>query len=181
MQDKLRKILKYYGEEAQAKKYIEELSELMIAIIKGDIKNIKEEIADVKVMTKQFLEFDNIDLQEYEDCGIWIDFISSGTPDGSVEQNLKLEIADILRGLVLNKRNCLIEFICGFECYLERYMDINNISKEEIEKEMERKINRQLERIEREKEVKSIKEECPCMKEESYNCDMRCSMCGREL
>ncbi|WP_338631332.1 hypothetical protein [Clostridium baratii] len=151
MQDKLRKILNHYGEEAQSKKYIEKLSELMIAIIKGDIKNIIEEIADVKVMTKQFLMFNNIDLQEYEDCGIWIDFMSSDTPDEEVEQKLELEIADILRGLVLNKRNYLIEFICGFEYYLDRYMDINNISKEEIEKEMERKINRQLERIEREK------------------------------
>lgn len=41
MQDKLRKILKYYGEEAEAKKYMEELSELMIEIIKGDLKKYK--------------------------------------------------------------------------------------------------------------------------------------------
>lgn len=29
--------------------------------------------------------------------------------------------------------------------------------------------------------MKVIKEECPCMKEPSYNCGMKCSRCGREL
>ena len=26
-----------------------------------------------------------------------------------------------------------------------------------------------------------VKEQCPCMKEPSYNCGMKCSRCGREL
>lgn len=34
-------------------------------------------------------------------------------------------------------------------------------------------------------EIKDLKgeakEECPCMKEPSYNCGMKCSRCGREL
>jgi hypothetical protein len=30
-------------------------------------------------------------------------------------------------------------------------------------------------------EIIEVKEECPCMKEASYNCGMKCSRCGREL
>lgn len=28
---------------------------------------------------------------------------------------------------------------------------------------------------------REIQEQCPCMKEPSYNCGMKCSRCGREL
>jgi len=31
------------------------------------------------------------------------------------------------------------------------------------------------------KHVGEVKDECPCMKEPSYNCGMKCSRCGREL
>lgn len=29
--------------------------------------------------------------------------------------------------------------------------------------------------------IEEVEEECPCMKEKSLNCGMKCSMCGREL
>ncbi|WWU66483.1 hypothetical protein QJR26_08905 [Clostridium baratii] len=151
MQDKLRKILKYYGEEVQAKKYIEELSELMIAIIKGDIKNIKEEIADVRVMTKQVLMFKCVDIKDYK-C--WKEYVYKKMEylkDAEIEKKLQSEILDIQQGMLTVKITCVVDCVAVLEYLLDRYMDINNISKEEIEKEMERKINRQLERMEREK------------------------------
>lgn len=149
MQDKLRKILEYYGEDAQAKKSREELSELTIGIIKKDLENIKEEIADVKVMTKQVLMFDGTDKQRYKRVKRGIFEYYKDFEAGAVENELQLQILEVQKCLI---RSVLVEFsVIALECLLDRYMDINNISKEEIEKEMERKINRQLERIEREK------------------------------
>lgn len=43
----------HYGENNQKMKAIEELSELIKAICKNDIENIREEIADVYVMLEQ--------------------------------------------------------------------------------------------------------------------------------
>ena len=151
MQEKLRKILNHYREEAQTKKYIEELSELMIAIIKGDIKNIKEEIADVKVMTKQVLMFENIDIEEYKKWKKHFKENERGMDSERTERFLEMQILIIQRCILIKDKYKTSSEIAALECLLDRYMDINNISKEEIEKEMERKINRQLERIEREK------------------------------
>ena len=46
-------IADHYGKENQTIKVIEELAELIQALAKGDIENIKEEIADVRVMLEQ--------------------------------------------------------------------------------------------------------------------------------
>lgn len=46
-------IADHYGKENQTIKAIEELAELIQALAKGDIENIKEEIADVRVMLEQ--------------------------------------------------------------------------------------------------------------------------------
>ncbi|WP_338630841.1 hypothetical protein [Clostridium baratii] len=151
MQDKLRKILKYYGEEAQAKKSREELSELTIGLIKEDTENIKEEIADVKVMTKQLLMFEDMNLEVYKE---WKNYFERMKPENDkerIERTLSVILVVIQERILLEEIWEIGEDIAALEYYLDRYMDINNISKEEIEKEMERKINRQLERIEREK------------------------------
>lgn len=50
---KTKAIADYYGKEHQTIKTIEELAELIQALAKGDIENIKEEIADVRVMLEQ--------------------------------------------------------------------------------------------------------------------------------
>ena len=50
---KIKAIADYYGKEHQTIKAIEELAELIQALAKGDIENIKEEIADVRVMLEQ--------------------------------------------------------------------------------------------------------------------------------
>ena len=50
---KTKAIADYYGKEHQTIKAIEELAELIQALAKGDIENIKEEIADVRVMLEQ--------------------------------------------------------------------------------------------------------------------------------
>lgn len=50
---KIKAIADYCGKEHQTKKAIEELADLMQALAKGDIDNIKEGIADVRVMLEQ--------------------------------------------------------------------------------------------------------------------------------
>lgn len=56
-----RKVWEYYGEEAQKKKFIEELAELITALAKEDVRAIREEMADVEVMIMQFKQGLNID------------------------------------------------------------------------------------------------------------------------
>lgn len=148
MRDKLKKILEYYGEEAQAKKYREELSELTIGIIKEDTENIKEEIADVKVMTKQCLMFEDIDLERYEE---WKKHFERIKPGNDIEETISLALVVIQERILQDDTETIGFDIAVLEYYLDRYMEINNISKEEIEKEMEYKVDRQLRRIEREK------------------------------
>lgn len=50
---RIRYIADYYGKEAQSKKLIEELSELIRALVRADNDNITEEIADVEIMIAQ--------------------------------------------------------------------------------------------------------------------------------
>ena len=45
--------VKHYGVQAQFTKTIEECGELIVAIAKGDIPNIAEEVADVRIMLDQ--------------------------------------------------------------------------------------------------------------------------------
>ena len=50
---KTKEIADYYGKEHQTIKAIEELAELIQALAKEDVENIKEELADVMVMLEQ--------------------------------------------------------------------------------------------------------------------------------
>lgn len=56
-----RKVWEHYGEEAQTKKLVEELAELITAIAREDTRAIREEMADVEVMIMQFKQGFNID------------------------------------------------------------------------------------------------------------------------
>ena len=56
-----RKVWEHYGEEAQTKKLVEELAELITAIARDDIRAIREEMADVEVMIMQFKQAENCD------------------------------------------------------------------------------------------------------------------------
>ena len=56
-----RTVWEHYGEEAQTKKLVEELAELITAIARDDIRAIREEMADVEVMIMQFKQGFNID------------------------------------------------------------------------------------------------------------------------
>ena len=62
--NKLKQILKYYGEETQALKAIEELAELQRAIARQDLENMEEELADVLIMSIQLLYFTGIRKEE---------------------------------------------------------------------------------------------------------------------
>ena len=48
-----KKILNHYGEEHQVCKLMEEMAELALALLKKDVKNIHEELADVEIMLEQ--------------------------------------------------------------------------------------------------------------------------------
>jgi NTP pyrophosphatase (non-canonical NTP hydrolase) len=50
-----------YGKEHQAKKLIEELSELIRAIVRNDAENIIEELADVEIMIYQVKTLMNLE------------------------------------------------------------------------------------------------------------------------
>lgn len=60
-------ILSIYREEAQAKKVIEELAELQRAIVREDVDNIHEEIADVIIMLEQLMAFEAIDTKKIDE------------------------------------------------------------------------------------------------------------------
>ena len=65
--NRIRFILNIYGEEAQAKKVIEELAELQRAIVREDVDNIHEEIADVLIMLEQLMAFEVIDTKKIDE------------------------------------------------------------------------------------------------------------------
>ena len=49
----MRAAINHYGEGAQVKKAIEELGELIVALAKEDLTNIKDELTDVGIMIDQ--------------------------------------------------------------------------------------------------------------------------------
>lgn len=56
-----RKVWEHYGSEAQTKKLVEELAELITAIAREDARAVREEMADVEVMIMQFKQGFDID------------------------------------------------------------------------------------------------------------------------
>ncbi len=64
--NEIKKILLHFGNKNQKKKVIEELSELIKAIIKDNRKNIIEEIADVEIMLEQLKMIYLIDFHEIQ-------------------------------------------------------------------------------------------------------------------
>lgn len=63
----VKKIFSKYGEEEQALKSIEELAELQRAIVRKDLRNMEEEIADVFIMLNQLLLFRGINKKKVLD------------------------------------------------------------------------------------------------------------------
>nr|DAO33733.1 MAG TPA: nucleoside triphosphate pyrophosphohydrolase [Caudoviricetes sp.] len=64
-----RKVWEHYGEEAQTKKLVEELAELITAIAREDTRAIREEMTDVKVMIMQFengMGIDTLPIMNYK-------------------------------------------------------------------------------------------------------------------
>ncbi len=63
----LQKAIDHYGKDNQVKKSIEEMAELTKALCKGDVENIKEEIADVQIMLYQLqmIFYNGNELPEY--------------------------------------------------------------------------------------------------------------------
>ena len=57
----MRYALMHYSEGAQIKKAVEELGELITALARGNVPNIKEEISDVSIMLDQLCLILNYD------------------------------------------------------------------------------------------------------------------------
>ena len=57
----IKKIQEHFGKEAQTKKCIEELAELIQALSKGNLDNIVEETADVLIMVNQVISLYGIE------------------------------------------------------------------------------------------------------------------------
>ena len=65
----MRTALKHYGKSKQVKKAIEKLGELIVALAKEDLTNIKDEIADVGIMLDQLcliLDYDPESRRQYK-------------------------------------------------------------------------------------------------------------------
>ena len=67
MEEKLNKILEYYGEEIEANQLVQELAELIVGITKWDVENIHEEIADVEITLEYLKNFEAIDKSKIND------------------------------------------------------------------------------------------------------------------
>lgn len=57
----LKEAIDRYGKQAQTIQAIQELGELIVALTKGDIVNITEEVADVEIMIDQIKYMYGID------------------------------------------------------------------------------------------------------------------------
>ena len=67
--ERLKKIIEHYGEEAQIKKAAEEFAELIRALMREDMENITEEMADARIMLDQLeIIFKNDVRVNYWEC-----------------------------------------------------------------------------------------------------------------
>lgn len=63
---KLNTIFNYYGRKGQEYKLVEEMAELIQAIIKNDRENVMEEMADVQILLLQLrLNFNSSESKEF--------------------------------------------------------------------------------------------------------------------
>ena len=63
---KLNKIFNYYGRKGQEYKLVEEMAELIQAIIKNDRENVMEEMADVQILLLQLrLNFNSSERKQF--------------------------------------------------------------------------------------------------------------------
>ncbi|MCR6516306.1 hypothetical protein M4I33_15685 [Clostridium sp. LY3-2] len=150
MDEKLKEILDYYGEEAQANQLVQELAELVVGITKGDLENIKEEIADVEVMTEQFCLFKAVSSEMVEsfrklsERKIIIDpYISE---EKLISTILKLSLAVVNQDIESS-----ILLFTEFEIVLKYYKKYKEVNNDEIESIKIKKMERQLKRIESKK------------------------------
>ena len=149
MKDKLKKVLNEYGEEGQANQFAQECAELIVALTKYDKENIKEEIADVKVMIEQFKMFEAIRESQYAyEC---IREFYNNTLDLNKEcviETLECALAKVIFAIKKESPLKAVLNTAILEINLKKYIEFKNIDNKEIEKIIDYKIKRQLKRIE---------------------------------
>ena len=67
----IKKIVNYYGEQTQARKAIENLNGLAVAIANKDRKSILEEMANVFMAMEYLKEFDFFNYDEFTDIVVY--------------------------------------------------------------------------------------------------------------
>lgn len=141
-------IKEYYGEEAQSNQAVQELAELVIGITKNDLENIKEEIADVEIMIEQFKLFKAINISTYNKFkeSIKVNKININKED--INHNLKLTCLHLATDIENEDSFRAIINISKLEILICAFINIKNINRNEIEEIKEKKLKRQIKRIE---------------------------------
>lgn len=147
MEEKIKEILNFYGEEAQANQLVQELAELVVGITKDDIENIKEEIADIEVMMAQFCLFKAVSSEMLESFRRLSERKIIIDPYISTEK-LIISILKLATSIVSQEIESSVLLVTEVEVILKHYKKYKEISDDEIEKIKTSKIERQLKRIE---------------------------------
>lgn len=147
MEEKIKEILNFYGEEAQANQLVQELAELVVGITKEDIENIKEEIADIEVMMAQFCLFKAVSSEMLESFRRLSERKIIIDPYISTEK-LIISILKLATSIVSQEIESSVLLVTEVEVILKHYKKYKEISDDEIEKIKTSKIERQLKRIE---------------------------------
>lgn len=149
-------IKEYYGEEAQANQAIQELAELVIGITKNDLENIKEEIADVEIMIEQFKLFKAINRSTYNEFKESIKANKINISKGDIDHNLQLTCLELATDIENEDSFRAITNISKLEIIISAFINMKNISRNEIEEIKDRKLKRQIKRIEDSERNKKI-------------------------
>lgn len=155
-EEKIIFIKEYYGEEAQANQAVQELAELIIGITKNDLENIKEEIADVEIMIEQFKLFKSINIDTYNEFKESIKTNKKHILQGVLENNLQLICLELAANIKNEDSFRAITNISKLEILISAFIDMRNINRNEIEEIKDRKLKRQIKRIEDSERNKKI-------------------------
>lgn len=160
MKEKLITILEHYGARHQSKKLMEETAELVEAIqVYKDTKSaealddVTEEIADCYVVVKQlalaFIEFENINErlnQAMDECGKFV----GGLVEVLTALNIEIIIRVVHYEYTKDNVNALQTVILDYVVTLSRLIARLDIDAALVQSIMEKKIDRQLKRIDAE-------------------------------
>lgn len=146
LKEKCKFILDFYGEEAQAKQTIQEICELVVGITKNDISNITEEIADVEIMLEQFKMFEALDEGVFKNIKIAYKEAFKCRKEILEERTIEA-LLKVATDIAVQARVNATQQIAKVEIFMDEYIKLRGISREDIDAIKENKVKRQLKRI----------------------------------